>query len=60
MRDKKNVLSVREMLNPKFISQTCDKCVSIESLELVKLAAIYDSGNDLPSNKEKKTGNDML
>lgn len=47
------------MLNSKFISQTCDKRVSIEGLELIKLAAIYDSGNDLPSNKEKRTGNNM-
>lgn len=48
------------MQNSIFISQTCDKCVSIEGLELIKLAAIDDSGNDLPSNKEKKIGNNML
>lgn len=48
------------MQNSKFSPQTCDQCVSIEGLELVKLAAIYDSGNDLPSNKEEKTGNNML
>lgn len=26
---------------------TCDECISVEGLELVKFTAIYNSGNDL-------------
>lgn len=33
---------------------TCNECISIEGLELIKLTAIYNSGNDLQSESGSK------
>lgn len=53
MRNRNFVLCVVG-IKKVIISHTCDKCVSIESLELIKFTAIYNSGNDLQSNEERK------